>query len=265
MDDLTAFMHLLCDAAQNETLPRFRTGTPVSNKLDKAFDPVTEADREAEKTIRAMINKTHPDHGIFGEEFGRENLDAKHVWIIDPIDGTRAYISGIPVWATLICLAHESKPKHGIMHQPFTGERFFSDGQSSWYFGPGVKRRAALKTRATASLDDAIMMTTSPKIFNPNDAEAFERVEDAVRMARYGCDSYAYCMLAAGHIDVVIEAGLNAYDIAALIPIIEHAGGMVTDWQGAPIDVMNIDRGQILAAGCKKIHAQAMELLNKAI
>ncbi len=191
MNELTSFMHSLCDAAHNETLSKFRVDSVVENKLDQEFDPVTEGDRNAEKAIRALINKHYPGHGILGEEFGDENLDAENVWIIDPIDGTRAFISGIPVWGTLIGLAVNGRIEKGIMHQPFTGERYFSDGDSSWYLGPGVKSATRLKSRDCGSLANAIMMTTSPKIFTIEETPAYERVESEARLARYGCDCYA--------------------------------------------------------------------------
>jgi len=261
MNQLTSFMHKLCDAAQKETLPHFRAGAAVDNKLDQAFDPVTEGDRNAEKIIRKMVNKSYPEHGILGEEFGNENLDAEHIWIIDPIDGTRAFISGIPVWGTLICLAQNAHPTLGIMHQPFTGERYFSDGTTSWYLGPGVNAQTPIKTRECASLANAVMMTTSPRIFLPEEQPAYDRVEKAVKLARYGTDCYAYCMLASGQIDLVVEAGLNAYDVAALIPIVNDAGGKMTDWQGNPVDLLNIGDGKILAAGDARIHAEAVALL----
>lgn len=262
MNEFTSFMHLMCDSAQPETLSHFRNVTTIHNKEDEAFDPVTEGDRNAEKIIRGLINEKHPDHGILGEEFGAENLDAEKVWIIDPIDGTRAFISGIPVWGTLIGLAINGNAELGIMHQPFTGERFFSDGQKAWYLGPGVNAQQRLETRDCPSLDEALLMTTSPRIFSPENTIAYERVESAVRLARYGCDCYAYCMLAAGQIDLVVEADLKAYDIAALVPIVKDAGGTISDWQGNPINVMDTGNGQVVAAGCAKIHQQALELLN---
>ena len=267
MNQLTSFMHQLCDAAQVETLSKFRTNSTIDNKLDLepggSFDPVTEGDKNAEKVIRALINKKFPEHGILGEEFGDENLDAEKVWIIDPIDGTRAFISGIPVWGTLIGLAVNGTAEYGIMHQPFTGERYYSDGNTSWYLGPGVNAPAPIKTRKCLSMSDAVLLTTSPKIFAPDEDPAYERVENAVKLARYGCDCYAYCMLASGQVDLVVEAGLNAYDIAALIPIIIDAGGFVTDWQGKPVNLMDIGKGQILAAGSAEIHQQAIALLNR--
>ncbi len=262
MNELTSFMHLLCDSAHKETLAHFRTSTIVDNKEDQSFDPVTEGDRNAELAIRALINKNHPEHGILGEEFGPENLDAEYVWIIDPIDGTRAFISGVPVWGTLIGLAVDGRDDRGIMYQPFTGERFFSDGILSWYLGPGVKSQQRLTTRDCPSLGDALMMTTSPKIFSKQDVSAYERVEDAVRLTRYGTDCYAYCMIAAGQIDLVVESDLKAYDIAALVPLVKHAGGVISDWEGNPVNVLDTGKGQVVASGCARIHDEALKLLN---
>ncbi len=256
-------MHTLCDAAQNETLPRFRVNTVVVNKLDQEFDPVTEGDRKAEEVIRSLINKNYPEHGIIGEEFGAENVEASHVWIIDPIDGTRAFITGIPVWGTLICLAVDGKAELGIMHQPFTGERYYSDGTNSYYLGPGVVARKRLETRGCPSLAEAMMMTTSPNIFAPEEIAAYGRVEAQVRLVRYGCDCYAYSMLAAGQIDLVIESGLNSYDIAALVPIVKDAGGIITDWQGNPVNLLHPGTHQIIAAGCEAIYNEALNLLNE--
>lgn len=262
MNEFTAFLHRLCDSAGKHTLASFRVNSTVDNKLDQGFDPVTKGDRDAEEAIRTLINATYPDHGILGEEFGAEKLDAEYVWIIDPIDGTRAFISGIPVWGTLIGLARHGKMVAGIMHQPFTGERYYSDGQKSWYLGPDVTAARKIITRQTGDLAGALLMTTSPKIFSSQHSAAFLRVEQAVRMARYGCDCYAYCMVAAGHVDLVVESDLNAHDIAALIPVIQMAGGIITDWQGNPVDVLNIGDGQVVAAGNARVHGEALELLN---
>jgi myo-inositol-1(or 4)-monophosphatase len=218
-----------------------------------AFDPVTEADRAAEVAMRQLIKRSFPTHGIIGEEFGAEREDADYVWVLDPIDGTRAFIAGLPTWGTLIGLNRAGRPVFGMMHQPFTGERFFGDGGSATFRGPGGERR--LHTRRCASLGDAVMATTSPKLFSGNALRAYDRVESVARLARYGCDCYAYCMLAGGHIDLVVEAGLKPYDIAALIPII---GGVVTTWDGGPA----ANGGAIVAAGDRRVHAAALELLS---
>jgi len=176
--------------------------------------------------------------------------------VLDPIDGTRAFVSGLPVWGTLIGLMRGGVPAYGMMHQPFTRERYFGDGQSAHYAGPDGPR--SLRVRTCASLADATVMTTSPRQFAPADRKAFERVERASRLARFGCDCYAYCMLAAGHVDLVIEAGLQSYDIVALIPIIEGAGGIITNWDGGSA----ASGGRVIAAGDRRIHEAALAMLN---
>lgn len=243
-------------AAAAETLPRFRRAGAVANKLDGGFDPVTEADRAAERAIRKVIEEVFPDHGILGEEWGGERLESRHVWVIDPIDGTRSFISGLPLWGTLVGLLEEGDAVQGMMAQPFTGELFFTAGAKARYEGPGGAR--VLQTRNTNSLADATLCTTTPSIFRSDERSAYDRVEASVRLARYGTDCYAYAMLASGNIDLVVESGLQAYDIVALIPIIEKAGGRVTNWQGGPAE----GGGQVLAAATAELHASAMELLN---
>ena len=261
--EIAAFINRLCDAAALETLPRFRAATPVTNKEANSFDPVTEGDREAERAIRSLITAEYPDHGIIGEEFGSVLEDAEFQWIIDPIDGTRAFISGLPVWGTLIGLYRKGKPFAGAMDQPFTRERFVAvptdDGSCSTSLILDGGPPARLETRRTATLGEATLMTTSPHLFTANDERArYDSLEKQVNMARYGCDCYAYAMVAAGQIDLVVESGLNIYDIAALIPIVEGAGGIVTDWQGNDAH----QGGQVLAAANKVLHQQAKDALN---
>jgi histidinol phosphatase-like enzyme (inositol monophosphatase family) len=254
-----SFLHHLADAAARETLPRFRTGTSVDNKLaggsGGGFDPVTEADRAAERAIRDLIAETYPEHGILGEEHGSEGADREFVWVIDPIDGTRAFIAGLPVWGTLIGLYRGGRAVMGLMDQPFIGERLVAGPEGASYRGPGGD--GALKVRDCGRLADATLFTTSPKIFAADRVAAYEAVEDAVTLARYGCDCYAYGLLAGGHIDVVVESGLKPYDIAALIPIIERAGGIVTDWQGGRPE----KGGDIVACGSRAVHQEALTLL----
>lgn len=251
-----AFFNRLADAARAETLPRFRTGLDVVNKEQKAgFDPVTEGDRAAELAIRALVEAHFPEHGFLGEEHEDVGLDRDLVWVVDPIDGTRAFISGVPVWGTLIGLQEKGRAIMGLMDQPFTGERYFADGQKSWYSGPGGERQ--LKTRDCASLSDAILFTTSPHIFG-EDLDRYMRVQNSVRLFRYGIDCYAYALLAAGHVDIVVENSLKPYDVGALIPIIEQAGGIMTDWEGGRPE----KGGRILAAGSKAVHEEAMALLH---
>ncbi|WDZ76042.1 histidinol-phosphatase [Ensifer adhaerens] len=251
-----AFFDRLADAAKAETLPRFRIGTSVVNKLEAGFDPVTEADQSAEAAIRALIEKHFPEHGILGEEHGNVGLDREYVWVIDPIDGTRAFISGLPVWGTLIGLYRHGEAVMGLMDQPFTGERYFADGKTTSYRGPGGEQ--VLSTRACNSLSDAVLFTTSPHLYTGDFKTKYEAVQNKVRLFRYGCDCYAFALLAAGHIDLVIECGLKPYDVGGLIPLIEQAGGIITNWQGGPAEM----GGEVVAAGSAELHAQALEILN---
>jgi myo-inositol-1(or 4)-monophosphatase len=253
--ELVDFLDRLADVASDSIMPHFRAEAVVESKGDDGFDPVTIADRAAEAAMRALITATWPDHGIVGEEFGTERAGAEHVWVLDPIDGTRAFIAGLPVWGVLIGLMHRGRPVLGMMAQPFTGERYAGDGRRAWYRGPGGER--TLGTRACVSASDATLFTTTPALFDGPDRAAYDRVEAGVRFARYGCDCYAYCMVAAGHADVVIEAGLNPHDIVALIPIVEGAGGRVTDWQGNPAT----GGGRIVASGDPRLHAEVLARL----
>lgn len=253
--DIADFLFKLADIAAKQTLPRFRTRHEVDNKYAIGFDPVTEADREAERAIRAEINRAFPGHGIIGEEFGAENESAEHVWVIDPIDGTRAFISGIPLWGTLVGLMRDGRAIAGVMAQPFTGEMYYADGKTARYSGPGGDRQ--LKTSAVTALDDAILFTTTPALFKDEKREAYDRLERAVKLARYGTDCYGYAMVAAGHAEIVCECGLQSYDVAALIPIVEQAGGVMTDWSGGRAE----NGGFVLASANPALHEAAMKAL----
>lgn len=256
--DFSHFVDELAVSSGQAILPFFRTAIATEDKSrGGVFDPVTEADRASEATMRQLIRRSFPTHGIVGEEFGTENADAEYVWVLDPIDGTRAFIAGLPTWGTLIGLTRNGTPAFGMMHQPFTGERFFGDCGSATYRGPGGERK--LRTRRCPSLDEAVLSTTSPKLFAGEELRAYDRVESIAKLTRYGCDCYAYCMLAAGHIDLVVESGLKPYDIVALIPIIEGAGGIVTSWDGGSA----ANGGRIVAAGDRRVHAAAVELLSR--
>ncbi|TNB47719.1 histidinol-phosphatase [Martelella lutilitoris] len=253
-----AFFTRLADAAAAETLPRFRSGLDVDNKLSGGFDPVTEGDRAAESAIRRLIEETYPDHGILGEEHGASGLDREYVWVIDPIDGTRAFISGVPVWGTLIGLYRNGRAVMGLMDQPFTGERFFADPQGGVFSGPGGPRR--LKTRDCRTLDDAVLFTTSPRIMGAAALSRYDRLERKVRLARYGIDCYAYCLLASGFADLVVESDLKPYDVGALIAIIESAGGVITTWTGERPEL----GGEIIAAATPALHQAALAELSAA-
>jgi myo-inositol-1(or 4)-monophosphatase len=254
--DFTAFVDKLAAAAGDAVLPFFRTSLSVENKSRGGnFDPVTAADRAAEQAMRAMIRENFPEHGIVGEEFGNERTDAEYVWVLDPIDGTKSFISGMPAWGTLIALMRHGEPVYGLMHQPFTREHFSGDGGAAHYRGPAGAR--ALHARHCTSLGEATMMTTSPLLMDDAERNAFGILEKSVRLSRYGGDCYAYCMVAAGHVDVVIEAGLKPYDVIPLIPIILGAGGVITTWDGGPAK----NGGRVIAAGDKRVHEAAMAML----
>jgi myo-inositol-1(or 4)-monophosphatase len=255
--DFAAFVDELAAVSGEAIRPFFRSALSIENKSrGGGFDPVTAADRTAETAMRTLIKKTFPAHGIIGEEFPAEQPDAEYVWILDPIDGTKSFICGLPAWGTLIALTRRGEPIYGMMHQPFTAEHFSGDGTGARYRGPAGNR--VLQTRACAALADAIMLTTSPLLMNEADRRSFGRVEQAVRLSRYGGDCYAYCVLAAGHVDLVIETELKPHDVLPLIPIIEGAGGIITTWENGRAH----NGGRIVAAGDRRVHAQALDVLN---
>ena len=255
--DFEAFVGELATVSGDAIRPFFRTSLGIEDKGGGgAFDPVTAADRAAEQAMRALIREKFPAHGIIGEEFGSERGDAEFVWVLDPIDGTKSFISGMPAWGTLIALTRSGRPVFGMVHQPFIGERFTGDGLAAAYRGPAGNR--ALMVRPCPAIADAILYTTSPRLMNAVDRAAFARVEEAVRLSRYGGDCYSYCMLAAGHVDLVIKTELKRHDVAALIPIISGAGGIVTTWNGGVPEA----GGRIVAAGDRRTHAAALALLN---
>jgi myo-inositol-1(or 4)-monophosphatase len=254
--DFKAFVDELATVSGETILPFFRTMLSVDNKAGQhGFDPVTAADRAAERAMRALIRRTFPDHGVVGEEFGPDHPEAEFVWVLDPIDGTKSFIAGMPAWGTLIALTRKGMPVFGMMNQPFTRERFSGDGEAAHYRGPGGERD--LRVRECESLSQAVLYTTSPLLMSEADRATFGRVEAAARLSRYGGDCYAYCMLAAGHIDLVIETELKPYDVVPLIPIITGAGGIVTTWGNGPPE----SGGRIIAAGDERVHAAALELL----
>ena len=253
--DFTNFVDQLATASGDTILPFFRTALAVENKKAGGFDPVTAADRAAENAMRALIRENFPAHGILGEEYGSERADDEYVWVLDPIDGTKSFIAGMVAWGTLIGLTRLGEPVFGMMHQPFTRERFSGDGGAARYRGPAGNRD--LRVRACDSIGDALMFTTSPLLMNEADRAIFKRVEDKVKLSRYGGDCYAYCMLAAGQIDLIIETELKPHDVVALIPIVTGAGGIMTTWENGPAQA----GGRIVVAGDKRVHAAALDLL----
>lgn len=230
----------------------------IDNKETGGFDPVTEADKAVEKAVRALLRELFPGHGILGEEFGLENPDSPYRWVIDPIDGTRAFISGVPVWGTLIGLLENGKAVAGMMAQPFTQELFHAGLEGAGAY-EGPHGRAELITRKTRHLADAVLFSTSPFLQKGENKPRYDALEASVRMARYGTDCYAYAMLAAGHVDIVCESGLQPYDIVGLIPLIERAGGVVSQWHGGAPE----EGGNILASANPHLHERAMAVLNR--
>jgi len=257
MTELEAFAVELSHEAARTALPFFRGEFAQENKAGPgAFDPVTEADRAAEAAIRRLIAARYPHHGVIGEEYGEDRPDAEHVWVLDPIDGTRAFIAGLPLWTTLIALRHEGQPQIGAIGQPYLDEIFLGGPSGARLLRHGSDTR--LKTRACPALSDALIATTDPDIFVGADREAWTRLRASARLARLGCDAYAYAMVAAGRIDLVAETELKVWDWSALKPVIEAAGGRVTSWTGQAPD----GDGRILAVGDAALTDQALAVLN---
>lgn len=251
-----AFAEQLADAAAAAILPYFRAELAVEDKGGRLYDPVTVADQAAEQAMRTLIQARYPDHGILGEEHGVATGSSPLTWVLDPIDGTRAFITGLPLWGTLIALNDGERPVVGVMNQPFTGERFIGTPAGAW------RGNTPLKTRACTELASATLMCTTPDMFDtPARKAAFETVAGQARLMRYGGDCYAYCMLASGFVDVIVEASLQPYDVQALMPIIEGAGGIITAWDGSTAQ----QGGAVVACGDPLLHAQVLELLRHAM
>ncbi|MBS0362558.1 MAG: histidinol-phosphatase [Proteobacteria bacterium] len=258
VDELDAFFVELNAAAAGAILPLFRSDHGLIDKGGaRGFDPVTEADKGAERAIRALIAARYPEHGVIGEEYGEDRPDAEFVWVLDPVDGTRAFISGLPLWTTLIGLRHNGAPVMGSIGQPFIGEIFIGGlDRGSRLMRHGESR--PLKTRPCPNLADALIATTDPIMFRGAEDEAWRRLRRSVRLARLGCDAYAYAMVAAGALDLVVETGLQAWDIDAAIPVIAGAGGVTTDWEGRPVGAHG---GRIAIAGDRACLEQALAAL----
>ncbi len=245
----------LADTAREVVTPYFRRPLDIERKGDDS--PVTRADREAEAAMRQIIEQTFPGHGIFGEEYGPDRADAEYVWVLDPVDGTRAFIAGLPVFGTLIALCERGRPILGVIECPAMRER--------WVGGAGFPTTfngAPASTRACAGLADAILYSTTPDLFHGADQTAFSLVETMVRERRFGTDCYAYGLVASGFGDLVIEAGLKPFDYLAHLPVIEGAGGVMTDWSGNAL-TMDSD-GRVIGAGDPRIHARTLETMRAA-
>lgn len=256
LGELTAFAETLADASGEVIRRYFRARLDVHDKGGAShFDPVTEADRQAEAVIRERIQAAYPNHGILGEEHGFMPGTSGLTWVLDPIDGTRAFITGMPLWGTLIALYDGERPQLGVMDQPYTGERFIGSRQGALLRTAGGMSQ--LCTRHCPNLSSAVLQTTHTDMFDTVELAAWGEVNDRVRLTRFSGDCYAYCMLAYGLIDLVIESGLAPYDVQALIPIVEAAGGVVSNWSGGSAAL----GGQVVACGDPRLHEQVLEIL----
>ncbi len=249
--ELVALANNLADAARPIAARYFRTRITVDDKADQS--PVTIADREAETAMRTLLDKHVPQHGVFGEEHGAVRTDAEYVWVLDPIDGTKAFITGLPVFGTLIALLHKGVPVLGVIDQPISKERWLGHG------GRATLNGQPIKVRACPSLDKAYMYSTAPQMFGGATAARHQALAEKTKLFRWGGDCYAYGLLAAGHVDLVVENSLKLYDFAALVPVIKGAGGLITDWKGRELD-MNSD-GSVIAAGDPAVHGAARQIL----
>jgi len=251
-DAFLAFALSLADAAGDVIRPYFREPLAIRDKAD--LTPVTAADRVAEETMRALIEERFPEHGILGEEFGRVREDAEFVWSLDPIDGTKSFISGVPLFGTLIALTRGGRSILGVIDQPILRERWVGAVGR-----PTTLNGAAIRCRACPVLAAATLFATTPDMFKGEDAASFARVSDKVKLTRFGADCYAYGLVATGFVDLVLEASLEPYDFCAMVPIVEGAGGVATDWRGANLDLAS--DGRILVAGDRRAHEAALALL----
>lgn len=259
--ELEAFLLELNRASAEVILPLFRAAHGLVDKGGaRGFDPVTEADKGGEAAIRRLIAERYPDHGVIGEEWGEDRPDADWVWVLDPVDGTRAFIAGLPLWTTLIGLRFQGRPVLGSIGQPYLGEVFL--GHEGGARRIGREGTSPLRVRECPNLTDAIIATTDPEgCFDGAELGAWRQVRAAARLARLGCDAYAYAMVAAGTMDLVVEAGLQSWDIDCAIPLIAGAGGVVTDWRGAPL---GNDGGQVAIAGDRRCLEEALVALKRS-
>ncbi len=258
--DLIETAHALADAARAAILPWFRADSiGEENKAAAGYDPVTAADKAAEQAMRAVLAARRPEDGILGEEFGATPGTSGLTWVLDPIDGTRAFVAGAPTWGVLIAVSDDSGPIYGLIDQPYIGERFEGGLGQARVRGPQGAR--GLRTKGSAPLADATVLTTFPEVGTAAEGAAFAAVSRAARLTRYGLDCYAYALVASGQVDLVIEAGLNPYDIQAPIAVIEAAGGIVTDWAGGPAH----GGGRVLASAGHEQHSAALKILSQHV
>ena len=252
--DIVDFAHVLADAASGIVRSAARSRRVAHRKADAS--PVTDVDREVETRLRELIAARYPGHGVIGEEFGIDRRDAEHVWVLDPIDGTKAFMAGMPMYGTLIGLVRGGRPILGIIEQPVTRERWTGiDGDGTWYNGERVR------TSECPRLSEALACTTSSEYYEGEDAAAFQRIVNGSRWIVYGGNCYAFARIACGNVDVAIEARVAVHDYVALVPVIRNAGGIMTGWQGEPLTIERVSGGRILACGDRRVHEGAMAAL----
>jgi myo-inositol-1(or 4)-monophosphatase len=255
-----AFALRLADAARAETMSRWANAGLPENKaaVGEEFDPVTEADREAERAMRRLIEAEYPEHGISGEEFGEKPARGPYTWSLDPVDGTRSFVCGMPSWTTLIALLDDGAPAIGVIDAPRMGEVYAGDCRDAALISAGGE--APLRTSGCRSLAEARLATTDPFLFTGSEVEAFEALRPRVRTTRYGHDAYGYARLAAGTIDLVVESGLKPHDYNALVPVVRGAGGTIGNWSGGD----DLSAGQVVAAATRELFEQAVQSLRLA-
>ncbi len=256
--DLISFALKLADSARQETLKHAAESIPVEHKGGARFDPVTQADRDAERAMRALIELHYPDHGIAGEEFGEKAGKSSCLWVLDPIDGTRSYTCGLPTWTTLVALLVHEQPVLGIIDAPALNERYTGYGGKSWVTAHGD--REPLRTSGCTRLAEARLATTDPFLFDAAAAHSFGELQESVATIRYSLDGYAFARLAAGSIDLVIECGLKSHDYAALIPVVRGAGGVFGDWVGGN----DLAAGDVIAAATSQLYDAAVAIMRRA-
>jgi len=258
MPKLTAFAHRLADAAREETMWRWREGCRVDGKSGGIdFDPVTDADREAERALRRLIEADYPEHGIAGEEFPDRVAQGAYIWSLDPVDGTRSFICRLPNWVTLIALLEEGRPVIGVIDAPCLGERYVGAGEDGRFFS--AEGEAPLRVSGCTRMDEARLSTTDPYLFLGAEKEGFERLRGQVRTTRYGHDGYAYARLAAGSLDLVVESMLKPHDYNALIPVVRAGGGVIGDWRGGE----DFSEGKVIAAASRELYEAAVREMSQ--
>lgn len=254
--ELTRFAIALARASAEEILPYFRQNAAVDVKEGPVWDPVTEGDRAGERIIRRMIEDRYPDHGIIGEEYGVKEARSPFTWVLDPVDGTRAFVCGMPTWATLIGLSHEGKPALGLMNQPVVGDMFYGNPEGAWHEYRG--KSSPIRTRTGVPLARATIGTTAPELYrSPENQRRFQELRTKAQLTRYGGDAYFFCMMAAGHIDIAMDCGLQPYDITPLLPVVTGAGGFAAEWTGGDLS----RGGNVITAGSRALLGEALAIM----